>query len=142
MVCVNFGDPAIDPLFSRPNRPATALGSTLESRHRPHPRRAYLVDSAIAAGQSSSSCLYRSGLTDMRILFVDDHRLVRQALSHYLKFYDRAIDVIEATACREQAATPRWSPSGSFFRIHLLSCFPVSSLGRKRELRLSAVLQA
>ncbi|HKW53158.1 MAG TPA: response regulator transcription factor [Stellaceae bacterium] len=32
----------------------------------------------------------------MRILLVDDHQLVRQALSHYLKFGDASIDVIEA----------------------------------------------
>jgi DNA-binding NarL/FixJ family response regulator len=32
----------------------------------------------------------------MRILFVDDHKLVREALSHYLKFDDGSIDVVEA----------------------------------------------
>lgn len=32
----------------------------------------------------------------MRILFIDDHRLVREALSHYLKSDDGSINVVEA----------------------------------------------
>lgn len=32
----------------------------------------------------------------MRILFIDDHRLVREALSHHLKSDDGSIDVVEA----------------------------------------------
>jgi len=35
-------------------------------------------------------------VTDMRVLLVDDHQLVRAALSHYLKSGDGSIDVIEA----------------------------------------------